>query len=348
MFKSCLNYHYHQLNEVEKRAYQKLFRAYRNMEPETYIEGIFHIDRVLKVIKCVYDDNPEFFFVENTKIQYRHRFGGIQVVHNYRYSKQKKAQYERLILWETKEFLSKWIRPYMDTYGKLQAINSYLAETVTYDQAVKQALKEDTDEAVGSCEDYSIVGPLTKHMGVCHGVAMTAKYLCDVLGIQCLVVTGTVNGNEKHAWNIVYSGKKDRRFYHWDPTNHLDQKGKKELQQGYFLVSDQIIQRNRNWDRNFYPACIWNDLDYFKNNRMVIYNKDEVESYVLEHLKREEFSVAFRYKEDEIPSKEILEVPVKQALNRYEKRFGFMKKKIKTITWIIQAESGVVQLVFQT
>ena len=348
MFKSCLNYHYHQLDELEKRAYQKLVAAYRNMEPETFLEGFFRIDRVLKVIEYVYNDNPEFFFVENTKIQYRQRFGGIQVVHNYRYSKQKKAQYERLILWETKEFLSKWIRPNMSTYEKLLAINGYLAANVTYDQAVKLALKEETGEAVGCCEDYSIVGPLTKHMGVCHGVAMTAKYLCDVLGIQCMVVMGTVHGKEKHAWNIIYSGKKDRHFYHWDPTYHLDLKGEKELQLGYFLISDQIIQKSRTWDRNFYPACVWNDMDYFQGKRMLIYNKDEVENYILERLKRDELSIAFRYKDDEVPSKETLEAPVREALKRYEKRFGFMKKKIKTINWTIQSESGVVHLVFQT
>ena len=258
MYKTSLNYYYHILDPVGKRAYEKLFVSYRKMEKETLLEGIFDGKKALHIIKHVYNDNPEFFYVEPTQIRYYTGIRGVKVIHTYRYEKMEKEAYDRKIRTATDAFMQKWIRPGMSLYEKLQAINNFLATTVDYDPVVSKAIRVDEKNARGSYEDYSIVGPLVNRMGVCHGIAMTAKYLCDRLGIQCMVVSGTVKNEGKHAWNIVYTGKKEGgRFYHWDPTFNLTKNPWSRSKYQFFMVDDRTLEKEREWDKTECPACIW-------------------------------------------------------------------------------------------
>lgn len=262
MYKTSLNYYYHILEPVEKRAYENLFVAYKKMKRETLLKGIYDSKHALRIIKYVYNDNPEFFYVEPTRINYYIGIQGITVTHTYRYEKTKKEEYDRKIRVATDAFMKKWIRPNMNLYEKLQAINDFLATTVTYDPIVRNALREKRESVRGACEDYSIVGPLVNRVGVCHGIAMAAKYLCDLLGIQCMVISGTVKNEGRHAWNIVYTGiNEGKRFYHWDPTFNLTKNPRSNARFQYFMVGDSVMEKEREWNKNECPACIWTTWD---------------------------------------------------------------------------------------
>ena len=267
MYQNSLNYYYYILEPTEKRVYEALFVSYRKMESETFLKGIYDGKEVLRIIQYVYNDNPEFFYIEPTEITYCESVLGIKVIHKYRYGRKQKEEYDRKIKTAAEAFIKQWIRQGMSLYEKLQAVNDFLATTVRYDPVVSNAKNTEGKTIRGNYEDYSIVGPLVNRMGVCHGISMTAKYLCDILGIQCMVVTGMVKNEGKHAWNIVYTGKNEgKRFYHWDPTFNLTNDPRSRLRYRYFMVDDRELEKNREWNKKECPACSWKTWDHGKKS----------------------------------------------------------------------------------
>ena len=62
--------------------------------------------------------------------------------------------------------------------------------------------------------DQSAYGVFLKKKAVCAGYARSYKLLCDELGVKCICVSGTVDG-EEHMVNFVRVKKK---WYYVDPT----------------------------------------------------------------------------------------------------------------------------------
>ncbi len=79
-------------------------------------------------------------------------------------------------------------------------------------------------------------------------LAVGYKALCDMLGIDCEVVLGERIGNagEVHAWNIICL---DDEYYHVDVSRFYADAA------SAFLLSDEDIWGEYDWDRERYPAC---------------------------------------------------------------------------------------------
>ena len=97
----------------------------------------------------------------------------------------------------------------------------------------------------------TIIGSMKKglHMSVCEGIAKSFKYLCDYVGINCIVVGGhlmTADGGGPHAWNIVECGNK---LYHIDITAELERaKFYSKADTKSFLKKSSEMTRY-SWDR---------------------------------------------------------------------------------------------------
>ncbi len=95
----------------------------------------------------------------------------------------------------------------------------------------------------------------------CSGFASAVKYLCDELGIWCIMVDGTLRATstgrtEPHAWNIVRIGGV---YYHLDVTNMAgaNTDKPKDLRFMYFNYADSQMS-NYTWNRASVPACVTN------------------------------------------------------------------------------------------
>lgn len=80
------------------------------------------------------------------------------------------------------------------------------------------------------------------------GMAMACQAFCEMLGIECRVVSGRLD-NEPHFWNMVTVD---------GLTCHLDMSDPNEV----FLSSDEKVLGRYWWDTEAYPACP-TDYDYF-------------------------------------------------------------------------------------
>ena len=103
------------------------------------------------------------------------------------------------------EITAEIITPGMTELEKELAINEYLINTCEYDDdALENAEENDfyyVDEEFN--DSFTAYGALVNGKCVCAGYAAAFKLLADAAGLECVVVTGTLEGNLPHAWNKV-------------------------------------------------------------------------------------------------------------------------------------------------
>lgn len=102
----------------------------------------------------------------------------------------------------------------MTDTDKVLAINSYLCNNIKYDSQAAEASLADTDTYSDSA---SVYGALVNHKGICTAYAGTFQLLAKAMGLESIVVTGTLNGNQNHTWNKV---KIDGKWYVVDVTGN--------------------------------------------------------------------------------------------------------------------------------
>ncbi len=120
---------------------------------------------------------------------------------------------------EVKKVVSEIITDDMTELEKENAINDYLCEIGEYDydaleNAEKYDMMEVDEEFYNSFNAYGI---LIDGVGVCASYSAAFKLLCDEAGLDCIVVTGYLEGTYSHAWNKV---KIDGEWQIIDVTNN--------------------------------------------------------------------------------------------------------------------------------
>ncbi len=120
----------------------------------------------------------------------------------------------------------------------LLSLCQQLTDTSEYDT--------ETAESGERNASYTAYGALVGQLAVGEGYAMAYKMLCDILGLDCMVVVGEYDGSA-YAWNIV---ELDGQYYHVDVAM-CDRSGIETA----FLMSDDTIGEAYSWDRDQYPAC---------------------------------------------------------------------------------------------
>lgn len=134
----------------------------------------------------------------------------------------------------------------------------------------------------------NVYNVLCNKNGTCTGFSRSLKFICDEMGIPCVVARGTVgNSNEKHMWNIV---KLNGQWFICDITNELENTSSINK---FFAIADngeykqEIPTSYLNKTMNFrYPAVsnnegIFNARYYADNNKDVfkLYGYDDEKLY---------------------------------------------------------------------
>lgn len=122
------------------------------------------------------------------------------------------------------------ITPNMDDYDKLKYFHDYL---------VRNCETSTTDEYADT-----IYGTLVRKKALCEGYAKAFSYLCNLVGIENVIVTGETY--VAHMWNMVKLGG---NWYHvdvtWDnPDDKLHEDYPDVILYQYFMVTDSVIENN--------------------------------------------------------------------------------------------------------
>ena len=99
---------------------------------------------------------------------------------------------------------------------------------------------------------YSPYTLLTENKAVCQAYALVLYRMLEKLGFDVRYVAGDAR-DQLHAWDLV---NLEGAWYHIDVTwddpvpDHLN-----EVQYNYFLVSDEQMAKDHEWDRTLYPMA---------------------------------------------------------------------------------------------
>ncbi len=156
-------------------------------------------DTVHRVIKAIMLDDPELFWFDG-KWRAEDVGRGIRVSLCYRYGYAEKE-----------ELLSRVRRTVSDSpffaiaseTEKIRAVYDWLIGHVSYRRS----------EA-----DQTVEGALLHKKAVCKGIARAFQLFMNALEIPSVLVEGTLDGSEHHAWNVVFV---NGEFYHVDVTMGL-------------------------------------------------------------------------------------------------------------------------------
>lgn len=103
------------------------------------------------------------------------------------------------------EIMAQVITDDMTELEKELAINQYLCDTCVYDDAALENAEQHAYQYVDSeyNDSFTAYGALLNGRCVCAGYAAAFKLLADAAGLECVVVTGVLEGTLPHAWNKV-------------------------------------------------------------------------------------------------------------------------------------------------
>ena len=201
--------------------------------------------------------------------------------------------------------------------SRVSTVDQWNAMLYLHDTICKNVVYEDVGQ-----DAHTIVGALLNKRAVCDGISKAFKYFCDLLGIQCCVVTGKAKRSydmfvfESHAWNKVFF---NGMWYNVDVTYDLTIGNSEYIRHDYFMVSDQSISSSHQENSIKFPATA-GAQDYFTVNRLVMNTQKDLTEYIRTNYKK-----GVRFFEVKLPSIQNIDAIESKILNAASQALKFQK-----------------------
>lgn len=244
-------YAYNQLNAAEKKLYGQILEAANGLKAKITVDENVTDEMWIKVYGCMYMQEPQLFWLASKKV--------------------KKG---RLYYWENDPDAISKMQKSIDTtvskiLGEAEGKNTFDKLKVFHDYI---GLNNDFVKEEGF--NQTIYGGFSKGQIQCEGYAKCMQYLCDLAGIESVVIVGTNESGDTHAWNCV---KVDGDWYNIDATWDdpiLTNVDKTNIRYRYFLVPDSWIHNKSHFNINkkitgtavtYFtpPSCSSDKMNYF-------------------------------------------------------------------------------------
>ena len=252
------SFYYEQLSSEEQLIYRELLQGVQDMEESITIHA-GRDDRPEKVYEYLLYDRPEFFWCAGSS-QMTVYENYTEFHPGYSCTSEERAQRQIEIDTAVSDCIA-GIDPSAGEYDRIRYVYEYLVKTVNYDE--------------NAPDNQNIYSALVGKNSVCAGYSRAAQYLLNNMGIECIYVVGTAQGQEAHAWNIVNCGgnyyQMDVTF--GDPVFLASESGENLpgniIYYDYLCCTDEEIRADHTpADEVVYPSCGSDDLNYYKMNGM--------------------------------------------------------------------------------
>ncbi len=260
----ALHYYYGLLNEEEKQIYREIYQGMKERADEIYIH-CGDAEQANRILGEVLRDYPDFFWCDGgvSSTSYEQDPGGENytvVSPEYNCSAEEKEIRKGQIDEETGRILQ-GISMEASDYEKILYVYEYIVNSVEYD--------------LEAPDNQNIYSSLVGKRSVCAGYSKEAQYLLERLGVQVIYVTGTANGTDSHAWNLVQCGGE---YYHvdttWGDPVYQTAEGAaapqwEHITYDYMCCNDEEIGRTHQADAEYpMPACTGMTWNYYVVNGM--------------------------------------------------------------------------------
>lgn len=243
-------YGYFQLSESDREIYDATVSILKNMSPKLPLyTDERNYRRILQLISV---EQMGIFYLKSTSAFLDERGKYFNIDFTYKYSATQVEEMNNLAESEAKRIISK-IPKDADDYDKLLYIHDWLVKNVQKDTQAEYAA--------------TIYGTLIKRTALCEGYAKTFSYLCNLMNIENIIVTGQTD--VAHMWNMVKLGE---NWYHvdvtWDDVS-IDMPDFVSYQ--FFLVPDETVKQNRTIDESIFipPEAKGGEYEYFVREGLV-------------------------------------------------------------------------------
>ncbi len=264
-------YYYNLLGEEDQTAYQEILQGLRELSEEIYIHCSVE-EKINMLLQYVLKDFPDIFWCEGGANSTLYSSNGSQsdgytvMRPVYTYMGEVKEQKQAEIDVQVEECLSN-IPAGASDYDKILYVYEYIVNTVDYE--------------LDSEDNQNIYSVFVNRKSVCAGYSKAAQYLLERLGVFCTYVTGTVQNQTSHAWNLVQC---DGVYYYLDATwgDPVYQKLEGEevpewenISYDYMCCSEEELFRTHQLDGDFsFPKCDSMEANYYVVNGMYYDNYD--------------------------------------------------------------------------
>lgn len=214
-----------------QKAYDSVVSTMVNFETKSHIPITISDADYANVLETVRCEQLMLFYLENrTPGDFDIAANAYEMSFTYKFSVSEVNE----MLRETEEAAKKIIAltdDSMSDYEKLKVFHDYLVLNV--------------ESSVDDAYVDSVYGALVKGKALCEGYAKAFSYLCNIAGIENMIVTGYTGVD--HMWNMV---KLEGKWYHidigWDkPAEALAANYPDMILYQYFLADDTVIKNNR-------------------------------------------------------------------------------------------------------
>lgn len=199
-----LTWYYSNLSEEEQRVYLQMYVIFRDHMEYTPVDCT-DSGELSRIMEYVLLDNPQFYYVDNLNLQYT--LEGEEIV------SMRIMAAENMTSEEQREADVR-IKAFADNVlsGISEEMSDYEKALYLYD-AIIDSVEYDLDAPYNQSLYSAALGK-----SVCKGYACAYQYLCNMLGLSCISLHGTLEGQE-HAWNMILL---DGQWCHVDCTSGED------------------------------------------------------------------------------------------------------------------------------
>ncbi len=231
------NYYVTLLDEVERKLYYEIRKGL--FERVDYLTLNADTTSVHKAINAIMLDNPDIFWFQG-KWKAKQKDDMLMVAPIYTFDHRQVDLLTRQISDELDKIVFNLPK---DPISTIRKVYDWLLCNVSYGT---------------SDNDQSVKGALIDRRAVCKGIARAFQLCMNRVGIPSLLVEGTLDGESRHAWNIVIA---DGKPYHVDVTlgyqqfSHLFSKQGRNVRYPCLMVSDKTIQESHQFFNRISIAC---------------------------------------------------------------------------------------------
>lgn len=252
-------FYYGYLSDSLKLVYDEMLESMLKMEGVTL--STLSEEQADLAFRCVLYDHPEIFYVAGYQLNKKTMDQSpveLSFRGEYTLSKEEVVERQKQIDAYTNAFL-KSLWEGMDEYEKVKAVYDYIITNTVYCSDAE--------------DNQNICSVFLKGQSVCQGYAEASQYLLFKLGIEAVVVSGTVDGGNRHAWNMV---NVNGAYYYMDTTwgdadyRIVDAEGGVSTEHpapvnyDYFLVTTSQLEKTHQIDSVItMPACIATEDNYY-------------------------------------------------------------------------------------
>lgn len=296
-------YYYMSLNANAKTVYRTIYFAIVSFSPSVIIERVKE-EEINVIIDGILLDNPHLFYLDLRGYAYYQFVSGFCLSFSYLCTQQEMESIKKTIEWNIKAYFASVDFMQMTDYQKEISIHDFLCKNVKYDDRCKEMSNE-------NIAAHTIMGVFLEKRAVCDGISKAFKYLCNAVGIKCIVVRGETNGGSKenHAWNIV---KLANQAYQVDVTLDLNRYDGQSCIYHYLNLPDEMMQLDHKPSYK-YPKCSCTAYTYLLRENKAFCNKKDFIEYITNCLMRREKVADFRLIIN--GTKKTLEIIVNDCLN---------------------------------